>query len=210
MTFSSSFLVASPQSIGRLELNSGGKILLPQFALDVILKNKFNQPVMLFSVQNPRTKQQIAAGVESFTSDSASCVIPDWMAQAISLSEHDKVLVTLAKYPSATKVVFQPFNEQFSNLPNPRVILEHTLRQIPCLTEGSVIPIEFNKIQYFLKVLKTEPAKVVSIVHADVITDFARPLSMFDHHWGEEEDSSEPRQRQKTPFVGNARRLTNP
>jgi hypothetical protein len=154
MTFSSSLLVVSPETIARPELNSGGKILLPQFALDRIVKNSFNQTVMLFSLQNPRTKQQIAAGIESFTCDSASCVIPDWMAEAISLSEHDKVMVTLTKYPSATSVVFQPFNEQFNSLPNPRVILEHPPRNFPFLTEGTVIPIESNRTLQFLKRLR--------------------------------------------------------
>jgi ubiquitin fusion degradation protein 1 len=210
MTFSSSFLLASPETIGRPELNTGGKILLPQFALDRILKGSFNPPVMLFSLQNPRTKQQIAAGVESFTCDSASCVIPNWMAEAINLAEHDKVLVSLTKYPSATRVIFQPLNEQFNSLPNPRVILEHALRQIPCLTQGIVIPIDFNRQRHFLKILKTEPARSVCIIHADVVTDFARPLSMFDHHWGEEEDSGDAKQRTKSFFTGRGRRLVDP
>jgi ubiquitin fusion degradation protein 1 len=209
MTFSSSFLVVFPQSVGRCELSTTGKVLLPQFTLDRIMRNGFNQGVMLFALQNPRTKQQIGAGVESFTSDSASCVVPDWMAEAISLSEHDKVLVTLSKCPPATTVIFQPFDEQFTALPNPRVILEHSLRQIPCLTEGTIIPIDFNRSRHFLKVLKTEPSKIVSIVHADVSTDFARPLSMFDHHWGEEEDSNEALSRAKSPFVGRGRKLTD-
>jgi ubiquitin fusion degradation protein 1 len=205
--FSSSFLVVSPRTFGRPELNAGGKVLLPQLALGRILKGRFQRSVMLFSLENPRTQQKIAAGVESFTCDSASCIIPEWMSQSISLVEHEKVIVTLAKFPSATSVIFQPFNEDFNRLPNPRVILEHTFRQIPCLTQGTVIPIEFNDTVHFLKVLRTEPERLVSIVHADVSTDFARPISDFDHRWGEEEEVDDPDARTKTPYRGRARKI---
>jgi hypothetical protein len=104
---------------------------------------------------------------------------------------NDRVRVSLATFPPATNVIFQPFTEEFNKLPNPRAILEVKLRKIPCLTEDSVLPIEFNSVIYKLKILKTEPSKFVSIIHANVVTEFARPLSMFTHHWGEEEEAVE-------------------
>ena len=81
--------------------------------------------------------------------------------------------------------------KEFNELPNVRVILEHSLRNHTCLTQGTLIPIEFNNKIYELKILKVEPEKSVCIVHADVITDFARPASEFEHHWGEEEEHNE-------------------
>jgi ubiquitin fusion degradation protein 1 len=152
---------------------------------------------MMFAVENPTTWQKIAAGVESFTADGGSCVLPKWMQKSIGVDANSKVRVTLSNFPSADSVIFQPFTEEFNRLPNPRVVLEFTLRQMPCLTEGSVLPIEFNSNLYHLKVLKTSPQKCVSIIHADVITDFAQPLNTFTHHWGEEEEAEETRTTKK-------------
>ena len=199
-------LTVSARTAKRPELDQGGKLLLPEFVLDRVLKQRMDQGVMLFLVENPKTAQQIAAGVESFSADSASVVVPHWMMECLGVAENEKVNVTLAQFPSATNVIFQPFTDEFNKLPNPRAILEHSLRQLPCLTEGSVIPIDFNKKVYKLKILKTEPAKLVSIIHADVITDFARPLSDFDHHWGEEEDAHETGKQKgkQSVFVGKA------
>jgi hypothetical protein len=185
------FLVLSPASAGRPHLNSTGKILLPPMILDHILKSGVDLPIMQFLLENPITHQTVGAGVEQFTADGASCVIPNWMQEVLTLSEHDKVRVSLAKFPLATSAVFQPFTEDFARLDKPRVILEHSLRDIPVLTEDAVVPIEFNGKIYPLKVLKTEPEKVVSIVRADVITEFAQPISRFDHNWGAEEEANE-------------------
>ena len=201
-----SLLTVSARTAGHPELDCGGRLLLPQFVLDRVLKQRLDGGIMLFCIDNPKTTQQIAAGVESFTADSASVVIPRWMMDCLSVAENEKVNVSLAQFPSATSVIFQPFTDEFNKLPNPRAILEHSLRQLPCLTEGSVIPIDFNKKLYKLKILKTEPSKLVSIIHADVVTDFARPISDFDHHWGEEEDANDAKPKQSSSaFVGKGR-----
>jgi hypothetical protein len=99
--------------------------------------------------------------------------------------------VTLGQFPVVTKAVFQPYTEDFTRLEKPRVILEHSLREIPVLTEDAIIPIEFNGKIYPLKVLKTEPAKLVSLLKAECTTEFAPPVSTFNHNWGAEEDANE-------------------
>jgi hypothetical protein len=50
--------------------------------------------------------------------------------------------------------------------------------------------VEFNKRIYKLKVLKTEPARAVASVRADVICEFATPLSEFNHDWNRSDTDS--------------------
>lgn len=205
---SQTFLLIDPKTVGRDDLNLTGKILLPQFVLDKILNSNFQQQVMFFTLRNPKTKQVVGAGVESFTADSASCVVPLWMMEAIGLFENDKVMVTYTDFPSAKNVIFQPLTSDFNKLTNPKVILEHGLRQIPCLTQGTTIPIEFNNKIYKIKVLKSEPVKITSIIHADVITDFATPLDAFTHQWGEEEEENDTKKaKPKAAFEGKSHTL---
>ena len=203
MNYTDTLLAVSPKKFGRPELETTGKILLPELLLDKIMKSNYNQEVMYFLLRNPRTLQQIAAGIESFTSDKASAVIPKWMMDYIDIAENDKVQVSLQNFPTATSVTFQPFVSEFYDLPNFRVILEYTLRQMPCLTQGTVIPVPFNNKTYMIKVLKVEPKMMVSCLHADLTTDVAQPLDKFDHHWGEEEDLYEPQSVKDQKAAGN-------
>lgn len=191
-TVTDTLLAVSPTSFGRPELEYTGKILLPEALLDRIMRLGFNQQIMLFLLRNPHSQQEIAAGVESFTSDRASAVIPKWMMKFIDISDSDKVQISLQKFAVGTSVTLQPFSSSFYDLPNYRVILEYCLRQIPCFTQGSIIPVHFHNQVYDLKVLKVEPEKIVSCFHADISTDFANALDTFNHKWGEEEDEYVP------------------
>lgn len=198
------FLTVSMRNRKNSSLNLSGKVILAHTIIEKICSgNHPNEGVLLFSLENTKTTQKIAVGVEEFTADSASVIVPDWILEHIGLAENDKVKISWIRYPAAKSVIFQPLTRAFNELPNVRVILEHSLRNFPCLTEGTLIPVEFNNSIYKLKVLKSEPEKSVCIVHADVVTDFARPLSDFDHHWGEEEEHCE-NSTTKSAFRGKA------
>lgn len=186
------FLAECPTTFGRPELENTGKILLPESFLDRIMRSGQNQQIMLFTIKNTHSQQEVAAGVESFTSDNATVIIPKWMMKFIDITDNDRVNVSLQRFPTGTFVTFQPFKNSFFELPDFRVILEYCLRGFPCFTQGSVIPIFFHNQVYDLKVLKTEPQKMISCFHSDIQTDFAAALDTFDHHWGEEEDEYVP------------------
>lgn len=206
------FLAISPKSVGRQELDTTGKILLPETFLNRILRSNPNHSFMTFVLTNPQSNQQIAAGVESFTADNSSVVIPSWMMHFIDVSENDKVRVTFTKLPNVTFVSLQSFQSEFLSLPNYTVILECALRQFPCLTQGSVIPIPFVNSIYYIKILKIEPQRMGSAVHVDVSTDIvAQSLDSFTHHWGEEEDHYEPAKQEdsvKSVFQGPSHKVT--
>ena len=193
MSFNSTFLVVTPETFGKPELNAKGKIILPEGVMARIFSMGFSDNIMLFTLKNPSTQKQIAVGVEEFTADAVSCVVPNWILRNIGLSENDKIHVQLTKLRKCTEVVLQPIDESFNKLQNPRVILEHSLRDIPCLTKGSIIEIAFAGTIYKLKVLLLKPDPMVTIISTDVVTQFARPLSDFDHNWGEEEEVNENR-----------------
>ena len=112
----------------------------------------------------------------------------------------------MTKLKNCTEAVFQPYDESFNRLPNPRVILEHSLREMPCLTQGSTIEVAFAGNAYPLKVLFLKPDPMVTIISADVITQFARPLCHFDHHWGEEEEVNDNK-KEENMFKGVARTI---
>jgi hypothetical protein len=149
---------------------------------------------MIFSVFNRRLGILIYAGVQSFVTEPGQCSLPYWMMEYLKIDYRDIVDVSLitTTLPLATRAIFQPADAGFFTVPDPKKLLEERLRVHPCLTQGTVLTIPYHSESYRLKVLKTEPQRVVSTIDADVVCDFATPLSQFQHSWfTEDTDSSD-------------------
>ena len=155
MTFSDNFSCHSPAFSSKPALEQTSRILLPESVLnDIIqLNNDRMPPVMFFSIRNPRLGNTIYAGVESFTASPGVAVVPYWMMEYLQVEEGGLVRIALTSLMTATRALFQPQDDAFLRLPNPKVILEYSLRKHPCLTQGTVLNIEFNGKNYKLKVM---------------------------------------------------------
>ena len=192
----------SPAGLDCPDLEETGQIRLPEAVLTAVMQGDNVPAVMLFEIRNPRLGAVVYAGVRDFTTPPGQCCVPYWMMEYLQISEGDVVMLTLTTLPTATRALFQPQDKKFLDIPNPKVVLEYTLRKYPCLTQGTMLKINFNKKIYHLKVLKTEPGKAVATLRADVICDFATPVSDFDHDWLKSDtDSSDDGEAHK-PIMG--------
>jgi ubiquitin fusion degradation protein 1 len=178
------FRVHCPLTYDSPDLEHTGQILLPENILNDLLQQFDPLPeVMTFSITNTRLGIVVYAGVQAFRIDPGHVCIPYWMMEFLQTDEGSLVEVATANLPLATRALFQPPDDAFLGLLNPRVILEYHLRSYPCLTQGTVIVLHVCDTNYRLKILKTEPVRAVATLCADVECDFATPISEFQHHW---------------------------
>ncbi|KAH3761255.1 ubiquitin recognition factor in ER-associated degradation protein 1 [Pelomyxa schiedti] len=156
----------------------GGKIILPRSALETLVHLRIQYP-MLFKLANRRYPDMVThAGVLEFTAEEGRCYLPEWMRLQLGLVDKtDVVNVTSAFLHNATFCKFQPFSDDFLQVPDPRVILEKALRNFSTLTIGDQIPIKFNNKTYLLCVRELKPSSAVSVVETDVSIEFDPPLS---------------------------------
>ncbi|KAH0792828.1 putative ubiquitin fusion degradation protein UFD1 [Histomonas meleagridis] len=209
MRVQNTFLAVSPETFGDPSLNYKGKVILPELILHFIEKNNIQKPILLFSIKNPITNQEVAAGVESFNSDVVSCVIPKWMMETINIEENDKVIVSLVDLPPAESLTLQPLTNEFPSAV--QTVLQVALRPFPCLTIGSILPLSiFNKIHQ-VKVLYVEPPKMASTFNVDVNLEMIpspdKIQEFLTHNWGEEEDCYEPKSKAPNKFIGKPHSL---
>ncbi|UJR15309.1 hypothetical protein I4U23_002262 [Adineta vaga] len=156
----------------RTNIESGGKILLPEPALEQLI----NQTgIMLFKLKNPKRNRITHCGVLEFVpSNEPVCYVPYWMMRHLSLNEGDEIhLESVSALPPATFARFQPQSKEFLDLTNPKAVLEKVLRDFSCLTKGDVISINYLNRNYELAVLELKPTDVVSIIECDMEVDFA-------------------------------------
>lgn len=192
--FHDTYRCLSSATVGRPELEEGGRILLPEDALNSIYNSGYDNSrgIMLFCIKNIHRGTVAYAGVENFTMPPGQVCLPYWLMEFLQCRENDIVNVSLTTLRPAKKAVFQPLSSNFYQIPNPGVVLEYTLRAHPCLTQGTIIIIKFNNRTYKLKVLKTEPDTQVQIFKNDVVCEFAPAIDEFKHHWNEPDvDSSD-------------------
>lgn len=162
------------------KLELGDKIVLPQSALDELSQMKIQFPIM-FQIKNNFTNKISHCSVLQFTAPEGNVYLPLWVFDNLQMNPNStENVITLRNVPlkKGTFVKFQPHTSDFTEISNPRALLEMTLRNFSCLTKGDTIqisPVGLGKT-FRLDVVETRPEDQISIIETDVKVEFAEPL----------------------------------
>eukprot|EP00457_Paulinella_chromatophora_P011931 gb/GEZN01012099.1/.p1 GENE.gb/GEZN01012099.1/~~gb/GEZN01012099.1/.p1 ORF type:complete len:353 (+),score=39.11 gb/GEZN01012099.1/:35-1060(+) len=175
--FYTCFPVAFAPKATTQTLDVGDKILLPASALKHLAVLKVTYP-MMFEVTNPRTSVITHVGVREFSAEEGKCYFPYWIMENLKVKNGGMVRIKNVSLPKGQYVKFQPHSVKFTELSNPRVVLERALRNYSCLTQGDTIIINHGGIKYPVDIKEVRPGSAVSVIETDVNVDFAPPLDM--------------------------------
>lgn len=169
-----------PISFKRNDLEGGDKVLLPGSALDQLARLQVSYP-MMFQITNPALGGSTHCGVMEFSAEEGCAYVPHWMMENLLLQPGEIIVFSNVTLPKATFVQLQPHLTKFTELSNPRVVLEKALRNFTCLTKGDRIVIAFGDTKYELDVREVKPGNAVSIIETDVNVDFFEPRDYKDY-----------------------------
>jgi len=130
---------------------------------------------MYFRLTTPRTHRKTYCGVLEFTAEEESCHLPGWMVRHLVLEEGDTVIVTNVLLPKAKEVTIRPYETRFTELSNPKAVLEETLKHYACLSKGDTIALQYNDETFEFDILETKPDNAVGIIDADVRLNLSEP-----------------------------------
>lgn len=156
------------------EINYGGKILLPNSALDLLLRMNIQYP-MLFKLTNLAVQKVTHCGVLEFSAPEGQAILPHWMMEQLNLCDGDTVRIESATVPKATFAKLKPMSLEFLNISNPKAVLEVELRKYACLTKNDRIPTSYAGQTLEFLVVDVKPANSVCIIECDVNLDFDAP-----------------------------------
>ncbi|TKR70126.1 hypothetical protein L596_022186 [Steinernema carpocapsae] len=158
------------------ELNHGGKILLPNSALDTLIRLNIQYP-MMFKITNVNPEHQKAThcGVLEFLAEEGRCYVPAWMMRQLGLGEGDHIQIQYVSLPSATYAKFKPQSVDFLQISNPRAVLEVELRKFACLTKNDIIAVQYNNQLLEFLVQEVKPGNAVTIIECDMNVEFDAP-----------------------------------
>ncbi len=169
--------------LGREDLESGNKILLPPSVLHNLSQYKLPQP-MIFILQNTLLGNSSNVGVLEFIADNGMCILPNWLSEQLNLDYGAEVnLMLQTSAPKGKFVKLQPHKTEFIELPDPRAILERNLSKYVCLTKGDTIQVQVVNKTYLFDVLEVKPqnsTNCICLIEADIEVDFAPPLDYVE------------------------------
>lgn len=178
------------------ELEGGDKILLPAGALDHLARLKVSYP-MMFQIVNPQSGKKTHCGVMEFSAEEGVAYLPYWMMQNLFVENGGVVNISNLALPKGTYVKLQPHNTSFTDLSNPRVVLEKCLRNFSCLSQGDTICIGYGGENYYLDVVETKPGLAVGIIETDINVDFAEPKDFKQYEAKRKEEAATKAQEEK-------------
>ena len=164
----------------RPDLETSNSVILPPSALAKlagIKKEGFGDTTnpVLFRILNIDLNVYTNCGVLDFTAEEDTVILPTNMFNRLYLQEGQMVNLRNIKLPKGKFIKIQPHKTDFINNPNPKVILENSLRNYFCVTEGDTISVTFNKKIYDLDIIECKPNKAIFILNCDVEVDFEAP-----------------------------------
>jgi len=176
-----SFAFNMESHIKTREVNSGGKIFLPQSALEYLLQQHISYP-MHFMVRSPKTGLFTHCGVLEFTAPEGRCYMPLWMMKRIGAEDEDAIEVAYTVLPLGTGVTLQACSKKFLDISDHRAVLEVMMTKYAALTIGDTIVFNYNDRDYELEVRDVLPhnrQNAINIVETNLAIEFERPKDML-------------------------------
>ncbi|KAF1798252.1 ubiquitin fusion degradation protein UFD1-domain-containing protein [Mucor lusitanicus] len=171
------------QGSTRENVNYGGKIILPQSALEKLSQLNISYP-MLFRLTNNAERKHSHAGVLEFTAEEGRVYLPQWMMETLDKEPGSLIEVKNVTLPLGTLVKLQAQSTDFLDITDHRAVLEKALRNFSTLTVGDIVQISYNDKVYEIKVLEVKPHfedhQGISVVETDLQVEFAAPVGYVE------------------------------
>lgn len=165
-------------------LEKGNKVLLPLSVADQIFQGNFELP-LIFELKSKRNVK-LYAGVSEFTAPEGNIIIPQWLLKSLFSTEGQKIGVRCVTLPHGTYMKLQPHSKEFYEIEDHKTVLEETLFNYSCVTEGQSIPVYYNNKEYLVEIIELKPERACSLIadkgYLEVEIDFAPAVDLIDEN----------------------------
>ena len=136
-------------------IENTNSIILPRQFLEHIVKKKLEK--YFFKVHNLELGIISYCSVMEFSAPDDHVIMPFWLMEYLAIDENSQVEIEVVNnIIKGTKVVLEPLNEEFFNIPESDVILESVLSKFSLLHYNSVIKVDIMDKKYLIKIKDIE------------------------------------------------------
>ena len=147
--------IKSCYEINKDTLEKTNNIILPNNFLEVIIEKKISN--YFFKITNNKLNIHTFVGVLEFGAPDDTVIVPFWIYEYLVVDNDSFVEVELIQnIIKGSKVVLEPQDELFFNIPEYDVILETLLSEFSVLQYNSLIKLNILDKIYYLKIKDIE------------------------------------------------------
>jgi hypothetical protein len=115
----------------------------------------------------------------------------------LELKTEDFFFIKKVQLAKGRLVKFQPHFTKFTELSNPKVVLERALRNYACLTKGDTIVIHYGDMPFPIDIIDVEPKNpknAISVIDTDLNVDFEEPKDYNEYMEQKKREEQESKQ----------------
>ncbi|GME79349.1 unnamed protein product [Ambrosiozyma monospora] len=187
-----------PDSIRKDDANYGGKIFLPQSALNKLTMLQIRYP-MLFKITSETSNFSTHSGVLEFTAEEGRCYLPQWMMETLQSEPGSLVNIKSTDLKQGSFVKLEPQSVDFLDITDPKAVLENALRHFTTLTVDDIIELNYNDTIYKIKILEVKPeseSNGICVIETDLETDFAPPVGYVEPDYAAQKEENDRKKRE--------------
>lgn len=148
----------------------GNRVLVPETFLKRIEKTGVSFPLFLSLTYEDRV---VYCGIFEFHSGRNVLIPPHIVQKLGNPKAGQRIQLEIVQLPNCAMITLRPHEQKFMTLNDPKFLLESELsRMYPCISQGDVLRIQCEDLEYLFDVMKTLPEKVVSLVDIDCEVTF--------------------------------------
>lgn len=132
-------------------LENTNSIILPKDFLEKIINKKIDK--YFFKITNNKLGIITYASVMEFSAPDKTVILPYWLMEYLAVDENSKLEIELVtNIIKGSKVILEPLDKEFFNIPESDVILESVLSKFSLLQYNSVIKVDIMDKKYLIKI----------------------------------------------------------
>jgi hypothetical protein len=165
-------------------METNDKILMPLSTLDILSRLNIDYPLTFELFRFGFEENKTYCGVLEFIPDTNIVYLPQKIMDKLFIGEGENLQIRYVKMQKIKFIKLKPMSCDFLKIMEPKVILEETLKNYTCISNGDILDIVVQSIEgEKIEVLVTEvlPDGKGMTIDCECEVDFEEPVGYQEH-----------------------------
>ncbi len=157
------------------------KILMPLSALDTLSRLNLEYPLTFEIFRFGFEENKTYCGVLEFVDNTNFIYLPQKIMDKLYIGEGENLEI---RYVNMKKIEFlklKPLSRDFLKIMEPKLILEETLKNYTCISNGDILDVEIEGVNIEVLVTEVLPDGKGMTIDCECEVDFEEPLGYQEH-----------------------------
>ncbi len=157
------------------------KILMPLSALDILSRLNIEYPLIFELFRFGFEENKTYCSVLEFTSENNIVYLPQKIMDKLFIGEGENLEIRYVKMQKIQFIKLKPMSCDFLKIMEPKVILEETLKNYTCVSNGDILDVEIEGHKIEVLVTQVLPDGKGMTIDCECEVDFEEPVGYQEY-----------------------------